>query len=297
MSSRLIYCANKNLCTPPKWLKDTLIYEAITGSHSYGCNISGSDEDVIGICIPPRKFVLPWSEGIIPGFQDNPYKFEQYEGKKIACKDSGKEWDITVYNIIKFFNLAYENNPNFLDYLFVPQTCITMMTQAGQLIRDNRKLFLSKLCIPKFRNYSRSQIGKMENKNPIGKRKELVDKFGFDVKYAGHLIRLILQCEQILIEEDLDLVRNSQTLKGIRSGEWSKERVLDFYYAKEAEIENSILKSTLRAKPDEVRIKELLLECLEIQYGKITDKIIIESPAVETLKQIHALAGKILNKE
>lgn len=294
MSSRLMYCIDKNLCTPPKWLRDTIIYEAITGSHSYGCNSSESDEDIIGICVPPKKITLPWSCGIVPGFQDNPYKFEQYEGKKITCTNSGKEWDITCYNIIKFFNLAYENNPNFLDYLFVPQTCVTMTTQAGSLIRDNRKLFLSKLCVPKFRNYSRSQIGKMENKNPIGKRKQIVDKYGYDLKYASHLIRLILQCEQILIEEDLDLVRNSQTLKAIRNGEWSKERVLDFYYAKEAEVEGSILRSTLRAKPDENQIKNLLIECLELQYGKISSRIVIQDEATEILKQIHALTSKVV---
>lgn len=290
MSSKLQYCIDKQLITPPKPLTDgTVVLEVIGGSKSYGCSTSSSDFDIIGICVPPVGFTMPHMVGIIQGFQDNPYKFDQYQQAHIKCKDSGKEFDFSIYNIVKFFNLAYENNPNIIDVLFVPQTCITKITQSGHLIRDNRKLFLSKLCIPKFRNYSRSQIGKMENKNPIGKRKELVDKFGFDVKYANHLIRLILQCEQILLEEDLDLCRNSQILNGIRKGEWSKERVLEFYYAKESGVEQLIMKSNLRALPDKDKIQSILIECLELQYGKISEKFIAKDDASAILKKINQM--------
>lgn len=294
MSSRFLACLNKKLVHPPKFITDSncLVYEAIVGSHAYGCKTDASDEDIYGIVVPPRAYCLPWTAGIISGFGHNPYQFDQYHQPHIREESSGKEWDFTLYNIIRYFHLCFGNNPNMLDSLFVPEHCITHITKIGLIIRDSRKLFLSKLCVPTFRGYSISQMKKMESKQAEGKRVKLIEKYGFDTKFAMNLVRLMFQVEQILLEGDMDLQRNSQTLIAIRNGQWSIEKVKDVFYAKDSEIEGLVLKSSLRAKPDETKIKDILMECLEVHYGKVADRIIIEDTATQSLKQIIEIAQR-----
>ena len=142
------------------------------------------------------------------------------------------------------------------------------------------------------RSYSISQMKKAENRKPTGKREELVNKFGFDTKSAQNLIRLAYQTEQVLLEGDLTLNRHAKTLLAIRNGEWSLDKIKGIFDEKNEHIEGLILKSELRAKPDENVIKNLLLECLEIQYGKLTNEITVYNSSQEDLKKIYEIAKK-----
>ncbi len=294
MSSRLLNCKKNGLIKLPKSVEDSncLVYECIMGSIAYGCATDTSDEDIYGIAIPPKHYIFSHLKGIIPGFGQNPYVFEEFMQHHVEDTGAEKKYDFTIFNIIKYFNLLYGCNPNIIDSIFVPQNCITHITQIGQLLRDNRHMFLSKLCIPKLRGYAISQFKKMENKEPVGKRLATVEKYGFDVKFASHTLRLLFQAEQILLEKDLDLTRNSQTLLAIKTGKWSMEKVKDIFDAKDKEIESLVLKSDLPAKPDESKVRDLLLECLEMHYGKISDKVIVEDSAKIALRQIAEIAEK-----
>ena len=78
----------------------------------------------------------------------------------------------------------------------------------------------------------------------------------------------LLQAEQIMIEGDLDLQKNREQLKSIRRGEWSIERVQEYFNDKEKALEDIYLKSTIPNSPDENAIKNLLLNCLELLYLK-----------------------------
>lgn len=75
-----------------------------------------------------------------------------------------KEWDLQIFNIVKYFELCRQNNPNMIDSLFTPENCIVHCTQVGRMVRDKRRLFLSKECWVKFRGYAHSQLHKMEDK-------------------------------------------------------------------------------------------------------------------------------------
>ena len=55
----------------------------------------------------------------------------------------GRTYDLTIYGIVKFFNLAMENNPNIIDSLFTPVNCVLHSTRVGNLVRENRRLFLA----------------------------------------------------------------------------------------------------------------------------------------------------------
>ncbi len=278
---------------PLKFLDTAVQYEVVMGSIAYGVSNDSSDMDVYGFAIPPREYVFPHLRGEIAGFDEPGPQFDQLQQHHIVDKSAlggkGREYDLTIYSIIKYFHLLMENNPNIIDSLFVPRNCVLYSTQVGELVRENRHIFLHKGCWAKFKGYAYSQVHKMRTKEPIGNRKETIETYGYDVKFAYHVVRLLNEVEQILAEQDLDLLRNKEQLKAIRRGDWDQAMVEDYFASKERELESLYLQSTLPAKPDKVKIKELLLQCLEHTYGSLDKCIVKEDEVVRALNQIQAI--------
>ncbi len=114
----------------------------------------------------------------------------------------------------------------------------------------------------------------------------------YDTKASYHLVRLILEAEQILTEHDLDLERNREILKSIRRGEWELNRLKDFFTTKEKSLEAVYAKSTLRDVPDEQEIKALLLSCLEMHYGRLDRLVATPSESTQLLDELQALIDR-----
>jgi predicted nucleotidyltransferase len=267
--------------------------EVMMGSVAYGVNEEGaSDVDVYGFCIPPKDVIFPHLRGEILGFGKQINRFEQYQQHHVEDKEARKSYDISIYNIVRYFQLVMENNPNMIDSLFVPHRCVLHITKVGNMVRDERKSFLHKGCWHKFKGYAYSQMHKMDIKEPEGKRKEMIEKFGYDVKFAYHVVRLLNEVEQILTEGDLDLERNREQLKSIRRGEWKIEDIRDYFSKKEKELESVYLNSKLPYGPDEEKIKTLLLSCLEEHYGSL-DQAIVKP---DSFKNLLVDLQEILNK-
>jgi len=296
MSSVVKKLAKKELIRPPSWMSDNICYECIMGSVAYGVSSDTSDVDLYGFCIPHKNVVFPHLAGEILEFGRQKKRFKQYQQHGVVDKQAaggkGKEYDITIYNIVKYFQLCMECNPNMIDSLFVPFECVLHTTQIGNVVRENRRLFLHKGAWFKFKGYSYSQMHKMKNKNPEGKRKELVEKYGYDTKFATHVVRLLGEIEQILIEGDLNLRRNREQLKSIRRGEWSESDIVQYFTTKERELEKLYTESKLPHSPDEGKIKELLLNCLEEHYGSIDNCISIPDKSTEAIQQIKEIVDR-----
>jgi uncharacterized protein len=290
--STLQRLADGGLIKPPRWLPGNVQYETIMGSVAYGVSSDSSDVDVYGWAIPPKDDLFPHLRGEVPGFGTPRPRFEQYQEHHVKDRDAlaghGRMYDLTIYGIVKFFNLAMENNPNVIDSLFTPVNCVLHATRVGNLVRENRRLFLHKGAWPKFKGYAYSQLHKISIKQPQGKRAELVAKHGYDVKFAYHVVRLLTEVEMILIEQDIDLQRNNEQLKAIRRGEWSEGRLRTWCAEKEGQLERAYAESSLRATPDEPKIRVLLLNCLEEHYGSLEDCVVDPDRAVEVLRNIQA---------
>jgi predicted nucleotidyltransferase len=269
----------------PGFLKNNVHYEVMMGSVAYGVSSDDSDVDVYGFCIPPKHIVFPHLNGEIFGFGTKNERFEQYQKHHIKDDSSKKEYDVTIYNIVKYFQLCMQNNPNMIDSLFVPRRCILHSTCVGEHVRENRKMFLHKGAWFKFKGYAYSQLHKMNiKKSEEGStRYEMVQKYGYDLKFAYHVVRLLNEIEQILIENDLDLERNREQLKSIRRGEWTEEQIINYFQSKEKVLEKLYNESKLQHSPNEGNIKGLLLECLEMHYGSISDAIKTNVPVEKIL--------------
>ena len=327
-------CSDQLIRNYPSHMKNNVHYEVIMGSTAYGVADDTSDMDIYGFCMPPKHILFPYENGHIVGFGKKPENFEQFQQHHIIDKGRGKEYDISIYNIVKFFNLCMENNPNMVDALFVPTRCILHSTQIGEMVRDNRKLFLSKRVWHKFKGYAFSQLHKMKNKSvrefvdhcmkydipfdaqfddvlkPLrgddsaemhmarvvdkiqtnGKRSNripLIAKYGYDTKFAYHVVRLIDECQMILEEGDLDLTRSRGHLKAIRRGEWTMNQVEEYFDLKLLTLETVYITSLLQYAPNEEAIRNLLFECIEMHYGSISvfndnSRMMIELSNAET---------------
>jgi len=336
---------SRGLITPPPHLKTNIHYECMMGSIAYGCSNDASDCDIYGFSIPPKDIIFPHLNGHIIGFGRQPKKFEQYQQHHVKDETFGKEYDIVIYNIIKYFQLVMNNNPNMIDSLFVPRRCILHSTQVGEHLRFHRRLFLTKKSWHTFKGYAYSQLNKCKNKNvhhfikqcrsmdidhhisledfiemenkftlsecetfislynrvyqsgKPTKRMDAIAKHGYDVKFAYHIVRLLNEVEQILVEHDLDIQRNREQLKSIRRGDWTLEQLETYFEEKELELEKIYLSSTLRHSPDEEGIKKLLMECLEMHYGSLEKCVVQPNKAIAALKYIEQIATDTLEKQ
>jgi predicted nucleotidyltransferase len=264
------------------------------GSQAYGVSTEDSDYDVYGFVVPPKDYIFPHLRGEIVGFGDKGPGFDTWQQHRIGDKETRKIWDFQIYSIVRYFHLLMENNPNIIDSMFVPSHCILHSTEVANMIRDNRKMFLHKGCWPRFKGYAFSQMHKIKVKDPIGNRKEGKDKYGYDLKYAYHLVRLLDEVRQILEEGDLDLDRNKEKLKAIRRGEWKIEEIESYFQTREKNLEQLYDKSSLPSVPPKDRIKDLLLSCLEHHYGNLGTAIVIEGKVENALRQIYEIAEKHL---
>jgi len=275
-----------SLIHPPEWLISTTHYLTIMGSQAYGVSNDTSDCDIYGFAIPPKEDIFPHLRGEIMGFGRQNHRFDQWQEQHIEDKEARKEYDFSVYSIVKYFQLCMENNPNMIDSLFTPERCVLHSTQIAQLVRESRRSFLHRGCWHKFKGYAYSQMHKMNSKDPEGKRRETIEKFGFDVKFAYHVVRLLNEVEQILVEGDLDLQRNREQLKSIRRGDWTQEQIVQYFADKEKMLEEAYSKSELPWGPDEEKIKSLLVRCLEMHYGNLDKAIVIPDRFENALRQI-----------
>ena len=293
MASVTQQLTERGLIRPPSFLPTNVMYETLMGSIAYGVANDDSDHDVYGFCVPPKDQVFPHLAGEIPGFGTQRERFEHFQQAHIrdesALGGKGCEYDLSIYSIVKYLSMCMDCNPNMIDSLFTAQDCVLHITRVGTLVRERRKQFLHKGCWPRFKGYAFSHLHKMRSKEPTGKRKAIREEFGYDVKFAYHVVRLLDECEQILVERDIDLRRNREHLKAIRRGEVSEDDIFRWAADKEHQLEKQYHDSTLPAGPDEPGIRDLLLICLEEHYGRLDDCVVNVDAAVRKLREIHAI--------
>jgi len=138
-----------------------LIFETIMGSKAYGLNTPTSDTDIRGVYVLPKA--LFYSLEYVP-------------------QVSNETNDIVYYELRRFIELLSKNNPNIMEMLDVPESCV--MSRHAIMKQVNANMFLSKLCEKTFANYAFTQIKKaygLEKKilNPVEEKRRTVLDFCF----------------------------------------------------------------------------------------------------------------------
>ena len=124
-------------------LGSNIILLTLGGSHAYGMDKEYSDVDVRGISLNSKPDILLGTD------------FEQ-----VVDVDT----DTTIYSFNKMIRLLMSNNPNTIEQLGCSPQHYFYLSEIGKELLDNRKMFLSQICIHTFGNYASSQLRRMSNK-------------------------------------------------------------------------------------------------------------------------------------
>lgn len=120
-----------------------ILFLCFGGSHAYGTNNENSDIDIRGVKIDSFADILLMSD--------------------IEDEERDTDSDTVIYGLNKFLNLATDCNPNIIEMLGCAKEDYAMVSPLGQMLLDNRKLFLSKKAYDSFAGYARGQFNRMRN--------------------------------------------------------------------------------------------------------------------------------------
>lgn len=174
--------------------KSLILFQAISGSRSFGLATENSDTDIRGVYYLPK---------------------EDFLGLHYIPQISNETNDITYYEIGRLVELLQKNNPNILEILASPEDCIQYKNPLMDLLKPED--FLSKLCKDTFAGYAISQIKKAKglNKkilNPIDKERKSILDFCYVLQNQGSIpLKKWLQERGDLVQEKCGLISIDNT--------------------------------------------------------------------------------------
>lgn len=213
-----------------------------SGSKAYGIDIEGSDDDFVGVFVPPLADFLS-----IYGFGPESHV--------------GSDPDFTLHELGKFCRLALKGNPAILETLWNPN--LVSQTPTGEALVSLRRKFLHRGSLNVYVDYAEAQLRKMV------RGKGLHAKGGaYNGKYGAHLIRL-LHSGLDLADTGEVTVRVSAELAAVlievRTGRRSMEDVLGMARPLLERLKGLARENRLPAHPDEPRINEFVVKARRSQ--------------------------------
>lgn len=215
---------------------------------------SVDDKDIMGVCIPPIEQYF----GML--------HFEQRE--KML-----REWDSVVYELLKFIRLLVKSNPNVLNLLWLREQDYIHVTRLGQILIDARKMFVTKQIYYSFTGYAYGQLKRMTHHEFRGymgeKRKKLVEKYGYDVKNASHLIRILRMGIEFLREGELHVYRHdAPQLVEIKTGKWELGKVQEEANFLFKRAQTAYDECGFPVRPDNDKVNELAVKILRENFAE-----------------------------
>lgn len=212
------------------------ILRSVVGSGVHGIAIEGTDDhDEMGVYVSPIEHLLG-----VRSYRDDFIARTQPEGARSGPGDT----DLVVYSLRKYLRLAMKGNPTALLPMYAPESDLIVVTELGRELRDNRHWFLSNHAVERFLGYMRSQHERMMGegkRNRVPNRPELVERFGWDVKYGSHALRLAYQGHEIASEGRLTLPlaeTTRQRVLAVKRGEVPRDEVSAEIASLETKVRN-----------------------------------------------------------
>jgi len=228
--------------TSKKIAEKNLIMLGIVGSTLHGLNVLGQDDhDEMGICIEPPEYVIGLKQ------------FEQhvFRTKPEGIRSEAGDTDRTIYSLRKYVRLALKGNPTVQLLLYHP-TPNPILPPAIELQR-NAWRFISRRAGQAFLGYLVAQKQRLlgERGQMDIHRPELVEKYGYDTKYAMHMLRLGYQGVELLENRLISLPMREPDRKFIYDVRCGKHE-LDTVFTRTGQLEKDIedLLDTVPSEPD-----------------------------------------------
>lgn len=233
------------------------ILRAVIGSTVHGLNLEGSDDlDEMGVLIEdlPDQVCLGQS-------------FEQFIYRSAAERDGYHDapskpgdLDLTLYSLRKFCRLAANGNPTIINLLFVPHEYHRGCYAVGHQLQEMAHLFISKEAASHYMGYMQAQHQRLlglRGQKRI-KRPELEEKYGYDTKYAMHMLRLGYQGVEVLTTGRIQFPMEPESrsfLMMVRRGEVDLQTVQTKAGELEAQLKDLKETAPVQDHPDRPQIE------------------------------------------
>lgn len=230
---------------PYEWaIKDHAHAVFICGSFGWGTNNDESDLDVMIVVIPPAEYVL----GL------NVFDAWHHQDEMI---------DARVYSLKKFVTHLTKCNPNAVELLFLGDHRHHHTVFTNFLFKGRDK-FLVKQTV---NTLLQAATGRSPL-NPEGKaRKDLVEKYGYDVKSAAHSLRWLILAKDLLNEDtpSSTLSKNKIVLLNrVARGEYSMDDYATYFNSLSASIKQDLELSGWDKSVDKDYFERGLVESMRI---------------------------------
>lgn len=230
------------------------ILRGVVGSTVHGLSVSDQDDrDEMGICVEPWAHFFGLSE-----------RFEQvvYRTQPEGHRSGPGDLDLVIYSLGKWARLALKGNPTILTPLFLPDSAITVDTPTGKALRALAPHFIGNSIFGPYLGYMAQQRHRMTNRVRMPSRTELIERYGFDTKYAGHLIRLGYQGIEMATTGKLTLPMQPQQrerILSIRTGGVAEADVLEEAAALEGKLV-ALRDSSALPPPNVALVEEFVMD-------------------------------------
>jgi len=231
--------------------KSTLL-KGLVGSHVYGYATESSDKDYMSVYISPLDHYFGLNKS----------------STSMTVTDSE---DNCEYEFLKFVKLCSSFNPNVIPLLWSNKETQSDNWYLALELITNRHLFVTKLAYNTLVGYSVSQREKARKQltGKLGeKRKDLIEKYGFDVKSAAHTVRLLKTAEHLFKYNEVELDVAAEECAEYRSGKYSWEDFEDRFEVLKNNVDLSFQDSTLPEKPDMDKVNNLCVTILKCFHFK-----------------------------
>jgi hypothetical protein len=243
------------------------ILRTVVGSGVHGIAIEGTDDhDEMGVFIEPPACVVGMRGPI-----DHYVYRTQPEGARSGPGDT----DLVMYSLRRYLRLATKGNPTALLPLFAPPESVLALTELGEQLRAMRASFLSQQAGHRFLGYLSAQRDRLlgMGRGHTPNRPELVARFGYDVKYASHALRLAHQGLEIVRDGWLTLPmpdRERERVRQVKRGDVpSLDEVVAEINALQGEVQDRLAtgRTPLPAQPDLPAISDWSVKAHRRHWG------------------------------
>lgn len=233
-----------------------VILEAVVGSTVHGTNVNDGleDLDLMAVLLEDPKTLC--------GFNTADTWTERTKPEGVRSEAGDVDW--VGYGLRKYLRLALKGNPTILLALFAPVTAMRTLTWQGAELRKLTPHIVSKAAYMPFRGYMRQQherlLGLRGQRNVT--RPELVDAYGYDTKYAAHVVRLGLQGAELLSTGVISLPMRDEERElcvKIRTGGFSLAQVSEIIIEAERKLDAAYLASRLPDSPNVLLVEQWML--------------------------------------
>lgn len=267
-------------------VEERIILRTLVGSSVHGTNVHDGleDRDEMAVCIEPLSRVI----GPTHNFEQFIYRTAAIREGKHDAKSRAGDLDLTVYSLRKWVKLALDGNPTVLLLLFAKPMDMTL---EGMMLQARAELFASKRAGRRFLGYLQSQkrrlIGERGQKRV--NRPELVEKFGYDTKYAMQALRLGYQGIEYLETGKLQLPMREEIasyLRDVRNGKYLEEAVVQRCADLEDGLKYLLVHSSLPDEPYVAEVTDWMRTVYEVHW--ISD-MLDRNPSVATVLKAMAV--------